>query len=391
MTDNATEPGSSCIAFDRFLDFISTICPTIPHTTYPLLLVIVSTLPASLLPLTGDLASLKTFFAHLWSPVDARLLSTHALPAQPSAFQAFLRDAVDCTTFIISKASKADDSEAAVEWLVRDQLGERVWKEGVLELGGRSRGRRAAQGAQSEQEATIFGQALSRLASISNSSATALLNLVSISTIQAITAEEDNRKAVALLPRILPIISAVRAANDHQMVKDKLDELVGHVASLCARSLQDLQQSAAPTTSVYVETLTEIIKSNSSLVPEATRRDVVQSVESSTASMVAVLSPALYVSLLNSVATTSDEDKTRLTTVLARLSHDDAVDRDTRFAVTSSLLASSSSLVSGEVIDHIAEEAVQTALAEEGSSAGSVAAACVANCECVSSRSHSAC
>jgi hypothetical protein len=380
-TPHSADPKVTCIAFDRFLEFISTICPTIPHTVYPLLLVIVSTLPPTLLPLSGDLANLKTFFAHLWSPVDARLLSTHALPGQPSAFQAFLRDAVDCTTFLISKASKADDGAAAVEWLVKEQLGERVWKEGVLELGGRSLGRRAAQGARSEQEAMVFGQALARLALSSTPSATDLLDLVATSTIQAISSEEDSRRAVALLPRVLPIISAVRTVNENQTVKDRLDELVGQMASLCSRSLHHPEPSAAPTISVYVESLTDIIKSNPSLVPVSIREEVVQSLESSTAAIVAVLSPALYISLLNSLASTSEDDEKRLSGVLARLSRDTAVDRDTRFAITSCLLASSSSLISGEVIDHIAEEAAQTALADEGDSSGSVAAACVADCE----------
>jgi hypothetical protein len=68
-------------AFDAFLELISTICPSLPHLTYPLLLVVISTIPDTLLPLQSPPSlPLQNLFSNLWSAVDARLLSTHSLP-----------------------------------------------------------------------------------------------------------------------------------------------------------------------------------------------------------------------------------------------------------------------------------------------------------------------
>ena len=383
--DVSNDAATSSVAFDRFLEFISTICPTIPHRTYPLLLVIISTLPSSLLPLSTLSPQVKTLFAHLWSPVDARLLSTHALPGQPSAFQAFLRDAVDCTTFLINKAGKEEGGDETREWLVLDQLGERVWKEGVIELGGRSAGRRTIQGARAEQEATIFGQALARLQASSPELASKLVDVVVQSTAEAVSQEDDAKKAVAMLPRVLPVITAVKAVNEDDAVIQKLDGAIRQVASVCAKSLDSSTTTPSPTASVYTETLVEIVKSHPTLLPAEAKATTVQLFESSSSQLAAQLSPTLYVSLLDALASTTEEDQRSMTSSMDRLVQSQDVEQDTRFAVVKSLLASGSNALSSDALDTVAEEATQTALASEEPAATEVAAACVIHGQVASS------
>jgi hypothetical protein len=122
--------------------------------------VIVSTIPDDLLPLDGSPSeALQSFFTHLWSPIDARLLSTHSMPSQQSAFQVFFKDAVDCTVYMIGKATRKD-ATPTVEWLIEEQLVGRAWSEGVLDMGARA-GKRGQ--VATEHEAMVFGKALGRV------------------------------------------------------------------------------------------------------------------------------------------------------------------------------------------------------------------------------------
>lgn len=346
QTTSQSANSESSVAFERLLEFISTICPTIPHQTYPLLLVILSTLPPTLLPLEDISSAIKTFFAHLWSPVDARLLSTHALPGQPSAFQALLRDAVDCSTFLIGKAIKSEFTTTA-EWLVTEQLGARVWKEGVLELGGRSAGRRTVPGVMAEQEATVFGQALARLVSQSEELSDKLLSIVEGSTISA-CAEGP------FLPRVLHVADAVKAAVQDDGVLARLDRLVGRVAQVCAERVDK-------TAEIFVD----IVKSGR--VAPQTEESVVAIIEQWTS---LTLPPTLYVSLVESLS-----DRARVSSAASRLlGH---LDRSARFALAKSFVDAKSTLLSGDALETVAEEATLAALADGDAGATATAVACV--------------
>lgn len=374
-TQTSTPP--TPVAFNRFLEFISTICPTIPHRTYPLLLVIVSTLPPSLLPLNGPSQQLKVFFSHLWSPVDARLLSTHALPGQPSAFQAFLRDAIDCTTFLLGRANKTKEGQSSAEWLVLDQLGERVWKEGVIELGGRSAGRRAAVGSRSEQEATLFGQGLARALVISPDLRDKLVDLV-ISTL--VQAAEDPEKAAALLPRTLPIVGALKAVNERVDVQQRLNEAVGSVASICANGLLGDQTSSALAT-VYGETLVAIIASDPTVVSEDTLVSLGEGVQSSSARLLTLVSPSLASTLIQSIGSVNEQAGRQAQESVGLLSRSTEIPQESRFAILQTLLEVNSGFLSSDTIDYVAEQATRSALTDYDETAARLAASCVTNSE----------
>lgn len=231
-SDSDDDEVATSTAFTQFLDFVSTICPSIPHLTYPLLLVIVSTIPRSLLPLSPEpTAQLQTFFSHLWSPVDARLLSTHSLPGQPSAFQAFLQDAIDITTWLIGKAWALENGKSTAQWLTMEQMGQRVWAEGIIETGGKS-GRRGGPGRPREVEAERFGAALARLCSISSDLAQLLLPAMGQLLIEKAFDGDDR-----VLQRSLPMLEAVRSANSEAIVLQGLDQIVSDISARATTQL----------------------------------------------------------------------------------------------------------------------------------------------------------
>jgi hypothetical protein len=264
-------PKTTSKAYGDFLQFIATTCPSIPHLTYPLLLVVISTIPDTLLPLEREPSpALRTLFGHLWSPVDARLLSTHSLPGQASAYQTFFQDFVDCTVFLVGKASRLEDGRVTAEWLVKEQLGERAWAEGVLQLGSRG-GRRRGGKDGSEAEATIFGKALARLASIEEELARILMPVLSQALIAECFESTSGDASSSILPRSLRIVSAVREACTDGPMGASLDALVGDLAQRSAERLASLVHSELPDASVYAEHVVESLTAHPLLIGKETQ------------------------------------------------------------------------------------------------------------------------
>ena len=140
--------------YDAFLAYVATICPTIPHLTYGILIVVISTLPSNLLPVVDLSSQLEELFAQFWFPADSRLLSTHAPMGQNSAFVEFVLAVIDCTSYLTTKSLSALPEEqkigskdvtgrlleaaipgdgSAATWLVQQQLARRVWGDGNSE------------------------------------------------------------------------------------------------------------------------------------------------------------------------------------------------------------------------------------------------------------------
>ncbi|WRT68426.1 uncharacterized protein IL334_005402 [Kwoniella shivajii] len=245
--------------YGNFLEFVSTICPSIPHLTYPILLVIISTLPTDLLPLSST-AQVENLFSHLWAPVDSRLLSTHSLPGQQSAFQVFISSILDCTVFLISKSWSSEESKDTAVWLVREQLGGKVWKEGVLEFGGKGGGRRAQRS--QELEATAFGKAIGRLPGVLLDELSEIMTLLEVSA------------------RSIPIASAIRASTDVQGVVEIADECIEEVAqsATLASSLPPDLFVSLLASAQDTETLRAVLQSDQrfALVPELLNTNLLQ-------------------------------------------------------------------------------------------------------------------
>ncbi|RSH88769.1 hypothetical protein EHS25_002997 [Saitozyma podzolica] len=366
----ASAPKATSKAYGDFLQFIATTCPSIPHLTYPLLLVVISTIPDTLLPLEGEPSpALRTLFGHLWSPVDARLLSTHSLPGQASAYQTFFQDFVDCTVFLVGKASRSEDGRMTAEWLVKEQLGERAWAEGVLQLGSRGGRRRGGQDG-SEAEATIFGKALGRLASIQEDLARILMPLLSQALIAACFESTSGEAGSSILPRSLRIVSAVRESCTDGTMGASLDALVGDLAQRSAERLASLVHSELPEAAVYAEHVVESLTEHPLLIGKETQEPD---------SFLNAVSPALVIALLAALSGSQAEGSAN---TLWSLIKSTEVPRDTRFALAQGVLdAPSARLIYDGSLDCIALEATQVALSEGTLAATALAKASVRRSE----------
>lgn len=251
------------------MDFTSTICPYIPHITYPIILVVLSTLPPSLLLLVGSSLQLQTLFSHLWAPLDSRLLSTHCLPGQKSAFQVFFQAILECTIFLIGKSWKEKDGKEAAMWLVKEQLGNRAWKEGVLLMGGRAGGRHVPRGCTEESEASAFGSTLGRLASIDQ----LLLDQIRVVLTQTLSDAcfpqenpESGPMEVSILPRSLSILSAIRDAIAASQVIGLVDQLMEDLIEKLSEVFVGSSKSDNPSHAIMAETLVDALKNHHHLV-----------------------------------------------------------------------------------------------------------------------------
>lgn len=178
-----------------------------------------------------------------------------------------MRDSVDCTSYLIGKSSKIEGGEATAKWLVGEQLGERVWKQGVLEFGGRSAGRRTVQ-ARPETEASTFGQVLAKLGKTSIELQRDLLESISTTTL-AQTGSTDEKTALALLPRILPVLRAVEDVNEQEEVKTALDQIRTELTGQCAAALE--AEPLGPITTAYLEVLVSTIKDHPKVMTSETQ------------------------------------------------------------------------------------------------------------------------
>lgn len=204
--------------------------------------------------------------------MDSRLLSTHSLPGQKSAFQVFFQAILECTIFLIGKAWKEEDGKEAAVWLVKEQLGNRAWREGVLLMGGRAGGRHVPRGCTEESEASAFGSTLGRLASIDS-----LLDQIGFVLTQALSNAcfpqenpESGPVGVSILPRSLRILSAVRDATAAGQVVSLVDQIMENMIKKASEVFMAPSKGDNPTDTTIVEILVDALKNHQHLVQNDT-------------------------------------------------------------------------------------------------------------------------
>ncbi|WVW85588.1 hypothetical protein I302_107626 [Kwoniella bestiolae CBS 10118] len=362
--------------YANFLEFISTICPYIPHLTYPLLLVVISTLPTDLLPLTpAPTQQIQNLFSHIWAPVDSRLLSTHSLPGQQSAFQVFLQSMLDCTGYLISKSWSAEESKETASWLVKTQLGERVWTEGVLEFGGRGGGRRAQKGASQEVEANAFGKSLGRLTTIDQGLATELAKSVRQSLLDACFPETPSS---SILPRSVSILSALKNSTDSELVVQTAEQTIRDLVQQCVEGLPKSIAGEGISAVAVVETIVEIFKQYSQLVRANTTDSLLQVVQTQSIPLSSAISSDQLVSLLDAIHSNASNNQESVQQILSSLLQSTEIDSAKRFALAQSLLTTPpSGLLRPGSLDPIATESTQVALASSSPESTDVAISCL--------------
>ncbi|WVO13469.1 hypothetical protein L204_101086 [Cryptococcus depauperatus] len=365
-----------------FLEFLSTICPFIPHLTYPIIIIVISTLPPSILPLTEPSMQLQNLFSHLWAPVDARLLSTHSLPGYKSAFQSFFQCLLSCTTFLIGKSMKAKDGEEKAIWLAQEQLAVRSWKEGVLMNGGRTSGRSKACTHEEaiEPEAAMFGAALGKIPSMDGQlfeKAADTANQTLLDFVFPKISEQNDAPATGILPRILPILTALRNATEVQEVHQLSQIMLVNIILRCVETLKISHDVQHPSPIAIAETLIEAFRQYPQLVNEDIKKEIRNQYQNSAETLLATLSPSLFVVLLDLICSNSSTpDQFACQEIICSILRNPNIETTQRFSVANSLLfLDNTTLLREDSLDSIVMEAAQAALSESSMVAKSVVTA----------------
>lgn len=130
--DNTTTSKSNPAAYKEFLTFLSLGCYGSPLEGYPTLVVILSTLPPSII--SPSLDTWTDFLDSLWAALDGGALSTGSKDARRRNVDAFLEAVLECVVGLVRRWKGQNvnviPEEAAVEKIcevVKDQT-RRVWQ-----------------------------------------------------------------------------------------------------------------------------------------------------------------------------------------------------------------------------------------------------------------------
>lgn len=134
-------PASSSVAYNAFLAFLRSGCRGLPVEGYPILVVVLSTLPPSLFPLTAE--SLSTLFSALWSALPGLLATSSSSPnpSSPSSTRSFLSALLECNNYLLTKrlkgaAAAGDEGDEKEARRAAAEQVEKAWVEGVVALAG---------------------------------------------------------------------------------------------------------------------------------------------------------------------------------------------------------------------------------------------------------------
>ncbi|EIW55564.1 ubiquitin-protein ligase RKR1 [Trametes versicolor FP-101664 SS1] len=150
----ANGPAGPSRAYTEFLQFLATGCSGSPAQGYPTVLVILSTIPPSIL--TSSPHPLEDLFTSFWAAVDARVLNSLDRVAASAAFLSsvsesltfFVRRLLNAPTEVVASLLRGDDQAQAADVdsllkaFLRDQI-VRTWEEvssGRLKVRGKDAG-----------------------------------------------------------------------------------------------------------------------------------------------------------------------------------------------------------------------------------------------------------
>ncbi|OBZ77520.1 E3 ubiquitin-protein ligase listerin [Grifola frondosa] len=126
-------------AYEEFLQFLALGCSGSPVQGYPAMLVVLSTIPSSILAPSSSTSPLADLFTSFWAAIDARVLNSLDRAA---ASQAFLSSLLECVVFLVRRLLNSSDEDVELltsgggavrkvetaQILVKEQIG-RAWEE----------------------------------------------------------------------------------------------------------------------------------------------------------------------------------------------------------------------------------------------------------------------
>jgi hypothetical protein len=240
----------------------------------------IATIPPSILSLTSPPSlELQTLFTHLWSPADARLLSTHSLPNRLSAYTTFIQHLIDNTGLLMSRAWRSEESKDTAFWLAEEQLGKRVWVEGILEMGGRS-GRRGGEQKGKEVEADFFGKEVAKMENLSPELVEKMVSVMREPTLEACFPGQEGKTNDTALSRLRRIVKIAGQSPKFNAA------LVDILTDVTTRAVQEFKSTATQSEPERNQVLTTYLEGVLSSTPEAFT-DQTRSVSASSTSLCA--------------------------------------------------------------------------------------------------------
>ena len=215
-TESATDPTSTSTfvpspTFSRLLTHLSLACSSHPTPLYPTILLLLPTIPASILPVSGEQApfALNLLFDNFYSAYSSRAVTIGG----PSASEAWLSALLECLIF---ETSKVEDKEASrtlcTEWVGK------VWR-AFLNFGEEAKTR----GLATRRTAEEVEKALTRLAAREDkTSFEAVWEVIEKEAADLFVQEETSSKSLDALAMALKAI--LRSTSSE--VKEKGRDLV---------------------------------------------------------------------------------------------------------------------------------------------------------------------
>ncbi|KAF9556293.1 hypothetical protein CPC08DRAFT_820566 [Agrocybe pediades] len=199
-------------AYEEFLQFLRSGCSGSPMQGYQTVVIVVSTIPTSILT-SSTPGSFSEIFAAFWDALDSRALSSlHRLTASA----AFLSSLLECIVFLVKRIKSDVSSSEIQQTLIRAQF-ERVWQElsgGRLKVEERAAARLLSQTLESlfSLEAGLFEAAWEVIVQGIKSSVEAVANASLVSAALKVFYDRF-KKGTELRPHAVMLMKTILEAN----------------------------------------------------------------------------------------------------------------------------------------------------------------------------------
>jgi hypothetical protein len=276
----------------------------------------------------------------------------------------------------MSRAWRSEESKETAFWLAEEQMGKRVWVEGILDMGGRS-GRRGGEQKGKELEADFFGKEVAKMENLSPELVEKMVSVMREPTLEACFPSQEGKTNDTALSRLQGVVNI---AGQSPKFKAALVEILTDVTS---RAVQEFKSTARQQEPERNQALTTYLEGVLSTTPEAftdqTRsvsvpptsscarlmnQDLLSTMDSSlTTLLMHSQSPSSSVGLISALSTQKEESST-LQDTLWRVLEDTSNTLDKRCDFATELLqsAQSKNLLKEGVLDHLALESTQALL-----------------------------
>jgi hypothetical protein len=273
----------------------------------------------------------------------------------------------------MSRAWRSEESKETAFWLAEEQMGKRVWVEGILDMGGRS-GRRGGEQKGKELEADFFGKEVAK--NLSPELVKKMVSVMREPTLEACFPSQEGKTNDTALSRLQGVVTI---AGQSPKFKVALVEILTDVTT---RAVQEFKSTASQQEPERNQALTTYLEGVLSSTPEAftdqTRsvsmpltsscarlmnQDLLSTMDSSLMTLLMhSQSPSSSVGLISALSTQNKESA--LQDTLWRVLEDTSNTLDKRCDFATELLQSgqSKTLLKEGVLDHLALEATQALL-----------------------------